>query len=211
VAAALATHVRHPEGSTKQSVYDSILNLIERGDIVLAHSNWSGDRPVPIELEYAEAALSEESQWHPRRLPWARRLRLVATKQGSERFWSGGYGTPAPISIAIPAASEVLQLQSLTCSEATGMLIGVLGFIAGSTVGFVATTGVLPLVANAWSIGPVLAWVTGGIIGLTAALWAWNSKNPSPDDDALPPHVVPDQFNQGPDLNGRDVFGDPRF
>lgn len=210
-AAALAAHVRHPEDNARDSVRAAILNLLQTGDIALAHSNWTSDKPVAIDLEDAEAALGEESQWHPRRLPWARRLRLVATKQGAERFWSGEYGSPAPISISIPVASEVLQLQSLTCAELTGMLIGVIGFLAGSTVAFFAATGVLPIAVDAWSIGPVLAWVTGGIIGLTATLWAWNSRIPSPDDDALPPHVVPDQFNQGPDINNGDVFGDPRF
>ncbi len=210
-AAALAAHVRHPEANARDSVRTAILNLLERGDIMLAHSNWTSDGPVAIDIEHAEATLAEEPQWHPRRLPWAKRLRLVATKQGAERFWSGEYGVPAPISVSIPVAADALQLQSLTCSEITGMLIGVLGFLAGSTVAFFAATSVLPIAADAWSIGPVLAWVTGGVIGLTATLWAWNSRNPSPNDDALPPHVVPDQFNQGPDINNGDVFGDPRF
>lgn len=210
-AAALAAHVRYPEDNARDSVKAAIMNLIERGDIVLAHSNWTSDRPVAIDPEYAEAALTEETQWHPRRLPWARRLRLVATKQGADRFWSGEFGVPAPISISMPIAAETLQLQSLTCSERTGMLIGVLGFLAGSTMAFFAATGVLPVNPDAWSIGPVLAWVTGGVIGLTAALWAWISRNPSPDDITIPPNVVPDQFNNGPDINNGDVFGDPRF
>jgi hypothetical protein len=210
-AAALATHVRNPAHDARDSVKEAILSLVERGDVVLTHSNWTSDRPTPLDHEYAEAALADESQWHPRRLPWARRLRLVATKQGADRFWSGEFGTPAPISISIPVASEALQLQALTCSEMTGMLVGVLGFLAGSTAAFSAATGVLPIDANAWSIGPVLAWVTGGVIGLTAALWAWKSKNPSADVDALPSDVIPDQFNQGPDLNNGDAFGDPRF
>lgn len=210
-AAALSTHVRQPERDNRAEVKTAILRLTAEGDLFLSRTSWSGDQPVAIPRELAEAALMEESQWHPRRLPWARRLRLVATAQGSEKFWGGEFGTPAPICRSLPAALDLLELQPITCAEATGMVVGVVGFILGSTFGYVVVTRSLPLTAADWSITSVLAWVTGGLIGLTSSLWAWNSRFPSPDGDTIPPAVVPDQFNQGPDLNGRDVFGDPRF
>ena len=209
--AALAAHVRQPNRDAREDVRSAILALIADDDILLAHSSWSGDQPTPIPYELAEAALDEESQWHPRRLPWARRLRLIATKKGSERFWAGDFGTPEPIAVRIPSAVDAYQLQALTCSEATGMLVGVVGFLAGSTAGFFAATRTLPFVADAWTIGPVFAWLTGGAIGLTASIWAWNRRFPSTDVESLPPTVIPDQFNQGPDLTVTDPFGDPRY
>src|SRR5687768_3509202 len=95
-AAALAAHVRAPERDTRSDVLQAILRLIESGDITLAQTHWNGDQPTAIPFELAKAVLDEESQWHPRRLPWARRLRLFATKQGADRFWSGYFGSPAP-------------------------------------------------------------------------------------------------------------------
>lgn len=210
-AAALAAHVRNPDQDTRGKVRDAILSAIDRGDVQLAQAIWSGDQFKPIPHELAEAALMEESQWHPRRLPWARRLRLVATKQGADRFWAGEFGTPAPITVFLPTASEALELQAITCSEATGMAVGVVGFMAGSTLGYFLATSHLPFVGGTWPLTAVVGWLVGGMVGLTAALWTWNSRFPSADDDSMPPSVVPDQFNQGPDINGRDVFGDPRF
>jgi hypothetical protein len=210
-AAALAAHVRHPERNAREDVRRAILALIASENVMLVHSDWSGGQPASIPYELAEAALDEESQWHPRRLPWARRLRLVATKEGSERFWAGEFGVPEPIALRLPSVADAYQLQALTCAEATGMLVGVMGFLAGSTVGFFAATRSSPLTPDAWTIGPIFAWITGGAIGLAASIWVWNLRYPSPDLESLPPSVIPDQFNQGPDLSVTDPFGDPRY
>ncbi|MEO7453785.1 MAG: hypothetical protein ABIV13_03370 [Fimbriimonadales bacterium] len=210
-AAALAAHVRRPDANIRMEVRDAIINAIAIGDLELAQSNWGSDNPKPLPKELAEAALAEEVQWHPRRLPWARRLRLVATRQGADKFWAGEFGRPSPIDVSISHASDYLELQAITCAEATGMALGVVGFMAGSTLGFLLVTGSLPFIVSDWRAPSVLAWVVGGGIGLTSTLWAWNKRFPSVNPDDLPSTVLPDYFNQGPDLSGRDAFGDPRF
>jgi hypothetical protein len=195
----------------KVEVRDAILNAIAIGDLELAQSNWGSDNLKPLPQELAEAALAEEVQWHPRRLPWARRLRLVATRQGADRFWAGEFGRPSPIDVSVIQPRECLELQTMTCAEATGMALGVAGFMVGSSLGFLVVTGSLPFIVSDWRAPAVLAWVVGGAVGLTSFLWAWNKHSPSVDPDDLPSTVLPDYFNQGPDLSGRDAFGDPRF
>jgi hypothetical protein len=91
------------------------------------------------------------------------------------------------------------------------MAVGVGGFMLGSSLGFLLATDSFPFMVDEWRIHAVLGWLAGGIVGLTGVVWAWNDRFPSTDPDEVPEFVIPDQFNQGPDLSGRDAFGDPRF
>jgi hypothetical protein len=209
-AAALATAVRAGEDS-RAAVTSEILRLLESGDLYLAHTYWSGESPSPIARQAAEDTLLDESQWHPRRLPWAKRLRLYATEQGATRFKAGEFGAPSHMARPVTSVAELLEVQGITCSEAIGMAVAVAGFLLGGGVGLVVGTAGIPADFSDWTGAGLLGWVLGGVVGLALTLHAWRLIFPEEAARALPETTVPDQFNEGPDLNSRDAFGDPRF
>ena len=209
-AAALAYHARRPDSEAREELSSAIAELVDQGELTVGVTSWSGDAVTEIPRGELLAALSDDSQWHPRRLPWARRLRLIATDRGAQSFNMGAYGSPEPIALKV-RPSEMLELQSLTCAEAMGMLVSVFGFLFGSAVGLLIGGLGLPTSIQNWSTGGMLGWIVGGIVGLCVAGWAWNAKFPPQEMDELPEYVVPDMYASGPDVNATDAFGDPRF
>lgn len=209
-AAAMAYSAREFEGDPKTIMPALIRQLVADGEIVLARTSWSGAVAETIPLEGVLAALEDDSQWHPRRLPWAQRLRLFATESGRAKFADGQYGVPGSLAHPIPSPDR-LELQPVTCVEALGMSIAVVSYFLGSAIGYVIGNLGLPTKLSDFSLGGIIGGVIGGIVGLGAAMSVWSLFAPQVDVSELPDTVVPDQFNQGPDLKEIDPFGDPRY
>jgi hypothetical protein len=209
-AAAMAAKVR--TGSDVQlEVASAVRSLISSGDLVLGRATWSGAQVEALQPAEVERAMSDESQWHPRRLPWSKRLRLIATASGATRFSRGEYGAPEPIHNPPRNLADTLELQAIGCTEAFGMAVAVTGFVLCSACGFLLANGGVPKDLNDWSLGALAGWIVGGSIGLAAATAVWAKIAPPPERSELADYVIPDQFNDGPDVNTFDAFGDPRF
>jgi hypothetical protein len=209
-AAAMAYSAREIDCNPKAVMPTLIRQLVEDGEIVLARTSWSGAVAERIPLDDVLDALEDDSQWHPRRLPWAQRLRLFATEEGQRRFADGEYGSPVGIAYPIPSPDR-LELQAVTCVEAIGMSVAVVSYCVGSAVGYVIGNLGVPATLTDFSRGGIVGWAIGGIVGLGAAMSVWSLFSPKVDASELPPNVVPDQFNQGPELMEIDRFGDPRY
>jgi len=206
----MAYAAREFDGDPKSVMPSLIRQLVADGEIVLARTSWSGAVAETIPLDGVLSALEDDSQWHPRRLPWAQRLRLFATESGRRKFAEGEYG--GPVAIAYPIASpDRLELQPVTCVEALGMSVAVVAYCVGSAVGYIIGNLGVPTTLSDFSRGGIVGWAIGGIVGLGAAMSVWSLFTPKVDASDLPPNVVPDQFNQGPDLMEIDPFGDPRY
>lgn len=210
-AAAMTFSSWEPAEDCRTRITEAIAVAVAQGDAILAQSSWSGGHAVPIEKDMVELALQDENQWHPRRLPWARRLRLIATDQGLQNFESGKFDCQrsAPRRVCDRAGS--LELQSLSCTELAGMAASVVAFLGGSAIGLVVGSGGVPVSYEDWSLGGLIGWLIGGASAMGLALTFWHRIAPAPLPSDLPENIVPDQYNAGPDLTGVDPFGDPRF
>jgi len=209
-AAALAFAARVDAADPMSEMPPLIHRLVSAGDVILARTSWSGGVAERVPPDQVMEALNEESQWHPRRLPWAKRLRLFATEAGKQKFESGMFGVPGPIARAIPSPDRY-ELQPVTCVEALGMSLAVAAYFAGSVVGYIVGNLGVPASLSNFSLGGIVGSVIGGVTCMGATMSVWRKFSPAVDAAELPENIVQDQFNQGPDLKEIDPFGDHRY
>jgi hypothetical protein len=109
-------------------------------------------------------------------------------------------------------ASDVLELQPITCAEAVGMFLAAAGFLVGGWLG--ATLGNVAMGGSfaSWTTAGVLGLCIGGMIGLATAANIWRkSARPTSAQNAQEFDVIPDRYMEGPTLNPVDELGNPRY